>query len=383
MHDHHIHLFAAAAARVSADCGPTAAADRAGLAHVLRAHPADAQGWVRGFGHAGEAGASLDREALDALEPLRPVRVQHRSGQLWSLNSAGLAALRIDRDTETPPGVERAADGVPTGRIYRADRWLRERLGPGAAPDLAPLSRALAARGVDRVTDATHGNGPAAIAAFAAARASGALLQEVVVMGTLALSGLDTPPGITVGAYKMHLAEADLPALADAVAAIGAAHARDRCVAIHVVSRVELLFALAAFEAAGVRAGDRLEHVHVAPPACVARIARLGLAVCTNDALVAARRAAWERALDPADAACIADATTFAHAGIEVLFGSDAPYGPLPAPGREVVSRPDRRTVPGRALVSSEPRTISTPFTSTCAMPSAPAKSRPAPPGRS
>jgi predicted amidohydrolase YtcJ len=348
MHDHHIHLLAAAASLVSADCSPAAAPDRAALARVLRAHPADARGWVRGVGHADPGGASLDRAALDAIEPVRPVRVQHRSGQLWSLNSVGLAALGIDRDASTPSGVERDARGTPTGRIHRADRWLRARLGPVAPPDLAPLSRTLAARGVDRVTDASCGNGREAVAVFAAARAAGALLQEVVVMGSLALSEIERPPpGIRIGPHKIHLAEAALPALGNVVAAIDAAHALGRNVAIHVVSRVELLFALAAFDAAGVRAGDRLEHVHVAPPACVDRIARRGLAVCTNDALVASRRAEWERTLDPMDAACIADAATFARAGIDVLFGSDAPYGPL------VVSRPERSTAPGRASVSS------------------------------
>jgi predicted amidohydrolase YtcJ len=347
MHDHHIHLFAAAAALASADCTPVAVVDRDALARALRAHPGDAQGWVRGVGHWEPDGVSLDRGALDAIEPERPVRVQHRSGQLWSLNSAGLLALGIDATVATPAGVERDARGMPTGRVYRSDRWLREGLGRVAPPDLAPLSRALAARGVDRVTDASCDNGPEALAAFAAARAFGALEQEVVVMGTLALSDVEPPPGIAVGAHKIHLAETDLPALDDVVAAIGAAHARGRSVAIHVVSRVELLFALAALEAAGVRAGDRLEHAHVAPPACVERIGRLGLVVCTNDGLVAMRRSEWERELDPADAACIADSATFARAGIEVLFGSDAPYGPL------VVSRPERSTVPGRASVSS------------------------------
>lgn len=347
MHDHHVHLFAAAAAIASADCSPAAAPDRDALARVLRAHSSDVRGWVRGVGHWEPGGASLDRAALDEIEAVRPVRVQHRSGQQWSLNSAGLAALGIGASDPTPDGVERDAAGVPTGRIRRADRWLRDRLGPAAPPDLAPLSRILTARGVDRVTEASCHNGPAELAAFAAARASGALRQELVVMGTLALAETRPPAGIAIGPHKIHLAEAELPALDAVVAAIRAAHVQDRGVAIHVVSRVELLFALAACEAAGVRSGDRLEHVHVAPPAAVERIARLGLVVCTNDALVAARHAEWERELDAADVACIADSARFARAGIEVLYGSDAPYGPL------VVSRPDRKTVPGRASVSS------------------------------
>jgi hypothetical protein len=54
-----------------------------------------------------------------------------------------------------------------------------------------------------------------------------------------------------------------------------------------VVTRVELVFALAAYEAAGVRAGDRLEHVHVAPPSA-SRQSRAS-SVCMNEALVQSR----------------------------------------------------------------------------------------------
>jgi predicted amidohydrolase YtcJ len=99
-----------------------------------------------------------------------------------------------------------------------------------------------------------------------------------------------------------------------------------------VVTRVELVFALAAYEAAGVRAGDRLEHVHVAPAECIAAIARLGLAVCINEALVRSRCEAWRRELDPRDRTLIGRPEPFASAGIALLSGSDAPYGPLCAP---------------------------------------------------
>ena len=58
---------------------------------------------------------------------------------------------------------------------------------------------------------------------------------------------------------------------------------------------------------------------------------------------------------------------------------------PRAAPGTRTVSesRPDRRIFPGSSPVSSPWRTTSVPFTSTCSIPSAPAYSRLAPPGRS
>jgi len=316
MHDHHLHLFAAAAAMASVDCSPARVRDGNALAAAIRAHPADERGWVRGVGYFESVAGALDRRALDRIELVRPLRIQHRTGQLWMLNSAALA--RLDATAEH-------ADG----RVLRGDAWLRERLAPSAPPSLAVLSRRLAEHGVTRVTDATHTNCLEAVAAFAAARARGELTQEVVVMGTLALADVATPPGVEIGPVKLHLHEPDLPPLDDAIATIRAAHEQGRSAAIHAVTRVEALFAVAALEGAGVRAGDRIEHLHVAPPECVASIARLGIAVCTNPALVAARREDWRRDLDPADFAELVDEAALRRAGVAVLHGSDAPYGPI------------------------------------------------------
>ena len=334
MHDHHIHLFATAAALQSAQCGPDDARDTAGLARALRGHAPDARGWVRGVGYHESVAGALDRIALDALRADVPIRVQHRTGQLWMLNSLAIERLGLDRDTQTPSGVERDGAGRPTGRVYRSDVWLRERLGPVAPPNLADVSRRLSALGVTGVTDATATNGPAEVAAFAAARARGELSQRVIVMGTLALSDTLPPPGIEIGPLKIHLAESELPDLDEVIAAIRAAHARRRNVAIHAVTRVELVFALSAYETAGVRAGDRLEHVHVAPPESVGTIMRLRLTVCASPALVRERRAEWRRSLDPGDAAAIVDAPLLERSGVSLVIGSDAPHGPLIDCGR-------------------------------------------------
>jgi predicted amidohydrolase YtcJ len=333
VHDHHLHLFAAAAALESAACGPPEVRDAAGLAAALGAQAPDARGWVRGVGYHESVAGPLDRAALDRLRGDAPVRVQHRSGQLWMLNSRAIAMLGLgDAASAGAPGVERDGKGRATGRLFRADAWLRERLGSAPPPSLVALGRRLAALGVTGVTDATPGNGPEEVAAFAAAQARGELPPRVVVMGTLALSELDPPPGIEIGPLKIHLADAEPPEPDALAATMRAAHALGRAVAVHCVTRAELVLALAALEAAGVRPGDRLEHVHVAPPACVAWIARLGLTVCVQPALVAARRADWEREVDPCDRPWLAPIPALRAAGVPLLIGSDAPYGPLIAP---------------------------------------------------
>ncbi|HEY8493521.1 MAG TPA: amidohydrolase family protein [Myxococcota bacterium] len=329
MHDHHLHLFAAAAALASARCGPPDVRDAAGLATALAAQPLDARGWVRGVGYHESVSGLLDRAALDRLRDDVPVRVQHRSGQLWMLNSRAVEALGLDAGGADAPGVERDARGRATGRLFRVDAWLRARLGPAPPPSLAPLGRRLAALGVTAVTDATPSNGPAELAAFAAAQRRGELPPRVVVMGALALSDVEPPPGIAIGPVKIHLADAALPAPDVLAAQVRAAHARGRAVAFHCTTRAELVLALAAFETAGVREGDRLEHVHVAPPECIEAIARLGLAVCVQPGLVRARRAEWAREVEPCDRPWLAPIAALRAAGVPLLVGSDAPYGPL------------------------------------------------------
>jgi predicted amidohydrolase YtcJ len=313
-HDHHLHLFALAAALESAACGPPAVRDRAELARALARRAPDGRGWVRGVGYHESVAGALDRDALDALRGDVPVRVQHRSGQLWMLNSAGLAALGM---------------GSGDGRLFRADAWLRERLGAETPPSLAEVGARLSAIGVTAATDATHTNGPAELAALAAARARGELTQRLVVMGTLELSECNPPPGIAIGPLKIHLSEAALPPLEETCAAIRAAHRRGRNAAIHCATHAELAFALAAYEAAGVAEGDRLEHVHVASPICVERIAALGLTVCTSPALVRERLAGWRREAEPAEVAWLAPLEALGRAGVPLLEGSDAPFGPL------------------------------------------------------
>jgi predicted amidohydrolase YtcJ len=302
--------------------------DGAALAAALAGATPDARGWVRGVGYHESVAGPLDRAVLDACRADVPVRVQHRSGQLWVVNSCAVAALGLDGGTDAP-GVERDGAGRASGRIYRADAWLRGRLGPAPEPSFAALGARLAALGVTGVTDATPANGPAEVAAFAAAQVRGELPPRVVVMGTLALSDVVPPPGIEIGPLKIHLADADLPPPDDVAALVRTAHARGRNVAIHCVTRAELVLALAALETAGVRPGDRLEHVHVAPPECVAWIARLGLTVCVQPALVAARRDQWGREVEPCDRPWLAPIAALRRAGVRLLIGSDAPYGPL------------------------------------------------------
>src|SRR5439155_2606150 len=90
LHDHHIHLLALAAAAQSVRVGPGDVGEAEGFARVLAA--ADAAlppgRWIRAVGYHESVAGPIDRATLDAIVPARPVRVQHRGGAMWLLNTA-------------------------------------------------------------------------------------------------------------------------------------------------------------------------------------------------------------------------------------------------------------------------------------------------------
>jgi predicted amidohydrolase YtcJ len=351
LHDHHIHLYALAAAEGSLACGPPALHGESELVAALRAQPGD--GWLRGVGYHESVAGLPDRERLDAWLPTRPLRIQHRSGALWLLNTRALDALGVgaragDAD---PPGLERDATGRATGRLVRGDAWLRTRL-PDAAPPLAPVGAALARRGVTGVTDTGPDNDAALLARLCAAADAGALPQRLRVMGR---PGLPTPasPRVARGAVKALLDEARLPGFDAFVAAIRAAHTEGRGLAVHCVTRAELVFALEAFRSAGARRGDRLEHASVAPPDLVALAAALPLAVVTQPHFVAERGDAYLRDVEPAERRWLYRARGWLAAGVPLAAGSDAPYGAAD-PWRAMAAAVARETAAGATLGADE-----------------------------
>ena len=247
LHDAHLHLLALAAAARSLSCGPPVVIDRAGLPAALAGAPADARGWVRGVGYVETVAGDLDAATLDRLHRDRPVRVQHRSGALWAVNSKGIDRLGLDRTDH--PGVERSADGSATG-LWRADTWLRTRLPATDLPDLETVGRRLAGFGITSVCDATPDLDHSALASLAKASARGALPTRLQVLGApLQFGALPAP--LTTGPYKIVLADSGLPDIDQLADRIRAAHSADRAVAVHCVTRQALVLLLATFHLTG------------------------------------------------------------------------------------------------------------------------------------
>ncbi len=321
LHDHHLHLLSMAAAAGSVDV--TDQLDRA----IRAAHDAARPGAsIRAVNYEEGHGAPLDRWRLDALAPGRAVRVQHRSGAAWVLSSVALA--QVDAAGAQEAGIERDPRGRPTGRLFRLDEWLAARLPPDPPVDLAPVGRRLAAHGVTGVTDCTPAGSSDYFETLAAAVRTGALPVTVACTGGPELSEMMAPPPLRQGPVKVLVTDHKLPALDDLCGWLARAHAAGRPVAVHCVTRVALVLALAAWRAVGSMAGDRLEHASVTPPEAVGALAELSLTVVTQPGFIAARGDAYLREVDAADQPDLYRCASLLAGGVAVGGSTDAPFGP-------------------------------------------------------
>ncbi|MFI1927916.1 amidohydrolase family protein [Streptomyces sp. NPDC020377] len=322
------------------------ALSRYGLASALAGAVDGEDGWVRAVGYDDVVHGDLDRTVLDGWNHVLPVRVQHRSGALWLVNSPALE--RLGALAAAHGGIERDATGRPTGRLWRADAWLREVLG-GRPPSLRAVGARLAALGVTHVTDATPDQGAGGLLAEAVRREE--LPQRVMTMA--ADAGLPPHPRLSVGPLKLVVADHALPDLDDLSGRIRRAHTGGRPVAVHCVTRTALALTLAALDRAGRLDGDRVEHCAVADRGAAAELAARRIRVVTQPTLVALRGDAyWER-VDPADRPDLWRYAGLLRAGVRVAASSDAPYGdPDPWTGLRAAS--ERLTASGRVLGADE-----------------------------
>ena len=360
LHDHHLHLLSMAAAAGSVDV----AVD---LDESLRAaHAAAPPGAaIRAVNYDEMGEGALDRWRLDALAPGRPVRVQHRSGALWVLSTVALEQAGIVDAREE--GIERDEQDRPTGRLYRLDGWLHDRLTPPDASRtadgtaLGAVGRRLASYGVTGVTDCTPTASVGYFEALAGAVRAGQLPVTVASTGGPELSTTYPPAPLRRGPVKVLISDHALPALGDLREWFQRAHRAGRPVAVHCVTRTALLLALTAWREVGSVPGDRIEHASVTPAEAVSALAGLSLTVVTQPAFVAARGDVYLAEVEPSDRPDLYRCGSLIDAGVAVGGSTDAPFGPEDpwvamraaverrAPSGAVVGR-DRGLAPTSAL---------------------------------
>ncbi len=297
LHDHHVHLYSAAAAATSIRVGPPQVRDRAALVAALANAEAGEDGWIRAVGYHDSVAGELDRDALDALNavaPEMPLRIQHRSGVLWILNSAGLARVGLADHRD--------------GRLRSTDSWA-DALGRSET-NLADLSQRLSGYGVTGITDATPDLAIADVVRFSELYRHGELRQHVHCLA----------PGKRI----LHDDDLDLEQLAGWIVE---RHRDDHPVAIHCVTAAQLLVTIAALREAGSHPGDRIEHAAVVPPDSLADVADLGVTVVTQPNFVAERGDQYLDEVPTAEHDHLWRVASLIEAGVPVALSTDMPFG--------------------------------------------------------
>lgn len=295
LHDHHVHLRSAAAALSSIQVGPADVHTREDLARVLAAADIGADGWLRAIGYHEAVAGPLDRTILDELSPPVPVRVQHRSGVLWTLNSAGLARVGLADHSD--------------GRLRSADQSWSDTLMRNES-GLADISRRLSAYGVTGVTDATPDLEVGDVVKLMEAHRRGEVHQRVHCLA----------PGKRI----LHDSDLDLAALTEWIAE---RHANDAPVAVHCVTAAQLVVTLAAIRSAGRHPLDRIEHAAVVPDGSLADLADSGVTVVTQPNFVTERGEQYVHDVPAAEHHELWRVASLLRADVPVALSTDMPFG--------------------------------------------------------
>ncbi|MCP9272360.1 amidohydrolase family protein [Mycolicibacterium arenosum] len=321
LHDHHVHMHSAAAALTSVPVGPREVADRDALRRALTTATVGEDGWIRAIGYHEAVAGPLDRHALDEVSPAVPVRVQHRSGVLWTLNSPGLERVGLP---DHPDGRLRSADPNWSNSLQRRETGLEA------------VGRRLASYGVTGVTDATPDFGLDDVVKFAEAHQHGELAQRVHCLA----------PGKVI----LHDDGLDVDGLARW---IGGRHEAGGTVAVHCVTAAQLVVTLAALRAAGTRPGDRIEHAAVVPDDCLADLAGLGVTVVTQPNFVAERGDQYLLDVPADEQPQLWRFASLLAADVPVVMSTDFPFGDAD-PWAAMRAAVRRRTATGAVLGADE-----------------------------
>ncbi|ORC02594.1 amidohydrolase [Mycobacterium persicum] len=295
LHDHHVHLRSAAAALDSLLVGPPAVCTKAVLVQALSEARPSSDGWLRAIGYHESVAGRLDRNVLDALVPDIPVRIQHRSGALWILNSAALARIGLA--------------GHPDGRLPSAASDWPDGL-PRRETDLVRLSDRLTSMGVTGVTDATPDLGADDTESLLTAHRRGEFQPRVRFLA----------PGKKI----LHDDRLDLDAL---TAWITGCHRAGRPVAVHCVTAAQLVVTIAALRGAGSHPLDRIEHAAVVPDDNLADLRDLGVTVVTQPNFVAERGDQYLAEMPAVEHHQLWRVASFLKAQVPVALSTDMPFG--------------------------------------------------------
>ncbi|MGZ4585393.1 MAG: amidohydrolase family protein [Mycobacterium sp.] len=295
LHDHHVHLRSAASALDSFFVGPPGVSTKNELTQLLSNATPGPDGWIRAVGYHESVAGDLDRTALDAMVRSVPVRIQHRSGALWILNSEALGRVGL---AEHPDGRLRSADHGWSDLLQRRES------------DLAELSRRITATGVTGVTDATPDLDADDLVSLVVAHRRGEFRPR--------------PSFLSPSKKILHDDRLDLDALTDWITGH---HDAGRPVAVHCVTAAQLVVTVAAQRAAGSHPQVRIVHAALGPDDNLADLADLQITVVTQPNFVAERGDHYLADVPAAEHGQLWRVASLLEATVPVALSTDMPFG--------------------------------------------------------
>jgi predicted amidohydrolase YtcJ len=353
--DAHCHVHAFAEALVSLDLSPGA------QVHSIK----DIQGHIRGRAGRLPAGEWIrgksynefylsekrhpNRRDLDAVAPLHPVKLTHRSGHAHVLNSLALERVGIGEETGDPPGglIDRdPVSGVPTGLLYGFGSYLAGKIPPLESAEMErgveSASQKLLSYGVTSVQDASFANGLERWKQFERWKIDGLFRPRLTVMtglddfskGARASCITSFPCAeLRLGGVKILADEATgslHPCQEDLDQAVNAIHAAGCQAAIHAIEENVIEAACHAIRFAVQKSPrqdhrHRIEHCSVCRPALLRRLAGLGAVIVTQPSFVYCNGDRYLQTVPQDQLGCLYPFGSMLESGLLVGAGSDFP----------------------------------------------------------
>ncbi|MCF8604446.1 amidohydrolase family protein [Gordonia sp. HY442] len=354
LHDHHIHLAASAAAERSTRVGPAEVTGADQFADTMSTARTSDDGWVRAVGYHESVAGPLDRGVLDRIEPIRPVRVQHRTGAMWFMNSAGLRQVGMPEH--------------PSGRLFRSDHAVSSRL--TGFDELRDVSDRLCGYGVTGVTEATPDLTDSGLRVLDDAVGRGDIRQHVHVLGD---PGSTAYRNLSFGPVK-RIIDDDVD-FVEFQGWVAQTHRQGLPVAVHCVTAFQLIVTVTVLQTVGSVPGDRVEHAAVVPDELMSSLADLGVVVVTQPIFIAERGDEYFADVPVQEQPHLWRLAAFKTAGVDVACSTDAPFGGLD-PWACMRAARDRRTPSSGVLNRDEAVDDATALTMFLGAPDAPARPR-------
>ena len=380
-HDAHLHLLAYAASLLAVDCRPSSVNSIGDIVHRIgdRASRTPIGEWIRATGYDETLLRNRrhpTRRDLDGATSLHPVRLDHRSGHASVLNTMALERVGIGDSFSEPRGatIERELDtGSPSGLLLEMQDHLESRASAYSPEEIETsvkvASNTLLEYGITSVQDATHHNSVSRWDFLGNLHNSIRDMPRITLMpGYRHLPGFlerglnfcSGDPRLRIGHVKIMVTASSgslVPNKSELTLMVSGCVESGFPVAVHAVeaevvrSAAEAILAMPVSD--NVAALHRIEHGSECPPDVLDVLAQSSAKVVTQPSFVYQNGDRYLSTVGKGILPHLYSVGSFMERGIDVAFGSDAPFGD-PDPMHGIFSAVERKTASGSVLAANE-----------------------------